>query len=105
MPINILAQANLDDALGGVGPTATAGAVMDAELTKGVHVDFLQTAQPLARNSSLPARVRTGTRVRSCGAYGGSWVLPKIGLMFAVDRFCRLVACMQGGLQLCAAVA
>ena len=31
--------------------------------------------------------------------------LPKIGMMFAVDRFCRLVACMQGGLQLCAAVA
>ena len=31
--------------------------------------------------------------------------LPKIGMMFAVDCFCRTVACMQGGLQLCAAVA
>ena len=40
MPINILAQANLDDALGGVGPTATAGAVRDAELTQAVHVNF-----------------------------------------------------------------
>ena len=46
-----------------------------------------------------------GTRVRSCGACGGSWLLPKIGMMFAVDCFCRTVACMQGGLQLCAAVA
>ena len=45
-----------------------------------------------------------GTRVRSCGACGGSWLLPKIGMMFAVDCFCRTVACMQGGLQLCAAV-
>ena len=25
-----------------------------------------------------------GTRVRSCGACGGSWLLPKIGMMFAV---------------------
>ena len=30
-------------------------------------------------------------------------MLPKIGMMFAVDRFCRIVACMQGGLELCAA--
>ena len=42
--------------------------------------------------------------MRSCGAYGGSWLLPKIGMMFAVDRFCRIVACMHGGLHLCAAV-
>ena len=38
-------------------------------------------------------------------ASGGSCLLPKIGMMFAVDRFFRIVACMQGGLQLCAAVA
>ena len=28
-------------------------------------------------------------------AYGGSCLLPKIGMMFAVDRFSRIVACMQ----------
>ena len=44
--------------------------------------------------------------VRGRGAaYGGSCLLPKIGMMFAVDRFSRIVACMQGGLKLRAAVA
>ena len=39
----------------------------DAAALQGFQLRFFQTAQPLARNSSLPARVRTGTRVRSCG--------------------------------------
>ena len=76
----------------------------DASALQGLQIRLFQTTQPLARNQGLPTRVRTGTRVRSCGACGGSWLLPKIGMMFAVDCFCRTVACMQGGLQLCAAV-
>ena len=48
----------------------------DAAALQGFQLRFFQTAQPLARNPSLPARVRTGTRVRPCGSYGGSWLLP-----------------------------
>ena len=33
----------------------------------------------------------------------GSCLLPKIGMLIAPDRFSRIVACMQGGLQLSAA--
>ena len=65
------------------------------------HRHFKDCSFDLSRQRSF----WRGTRVRSCGACGGSWLLPKIGMMFAVDCFCRTVACMQGGLQLCAAVA